>query len=175
VAEKTDEKQGERESGEDQQQGSESSGQEDEQRASQQSDQDGDARNEGEQASEGAAKGGGAGALGFLKRGRRKEDDGHRSGRGSLAGALALLGRLIATALSILAAIIVLAILVKVFGANRENVIVENLIAAGQFLVGPLDRMFTFASRDTEVAVNWGIAAALYLIVGAIVGRVLGR
>jgi hypothetical protein len=179
VAEQTSEKQSgeDTEQSGDGQQGQAQQGEKQQGEKQQGERQDGEKQQaEGQQGSGAGKAAAGAGALAFLKRGRRREGtERRRGGRGVLSGGLALLGRLIGLVLSLCAAIIILAILVKVFGANRENLIVESLISAGDFLVGPLEGIFTFDSRDTEVAVNWGIAAALYLIVGAIVSRILGR
>jgi uncharacterized membrane protein len=98
-----------------------------------------------------------------------------RGGAKAVRGGLAVLGRVIAAIFSVLALIVVLAIVLKVLEANRENFIVASLIGAGDFLVGPFRQVFTFGSRSTEVAVNFGIAAALYLVVGGVIGRILAR
>jgi len=96
------------------------------------------------------------------------------AGPGAAASALALAGRIIAGVFALLAAIIIVAILLKVTGANRLNPIVSVLLPTGSFLVGPFDQVFQLDGRTTEVAVNWGIAAALYLVVGQVAGRALG-
>ena len=44
---------------------------------------------------------------------------------------------------------------------------------AGKFLVGPFDGLFTMDDAKWELAVNWGIAAALWLVAGALVARLL--
>ncbi len=96
------------------------------------------------------------------------------AGPGAAARALALVGRIIAGVFALLAAIIVVALLLKVTDANRLNLIVSSLLLAADFLVGPFDQIFQLDGRNTEVAVNWGIAAALYLVVGQVAGRALG-
>ena len=85
---------------------------------------------------------------------------------------LALVGRIVAGVLTAFAVVIVLAIAFKVLGANRDNAIVATVTAAGDFLVGPLKGLFQLGGRSGEVALNWGIAAALYLIVGRLIARV---
>lgn len=122
-----------------------------------------------------AAKAGAAGGVvGFMK--------GRRGGKGKGGGAakavrsgMARLGRLVTAVFGALALIVIVAIILIVLGANRDNSIVATLIQAGDYLVGPFRQIFTFDNRSTEVAVNWGIAAAVYLIVGGVVGRILGR
>ena len=96
------------------------------------------------------------------------------AGPGAAASALALVGRIIAGVFALLAAIIIVAILLKVTGANRLNPMVSVLLPTGSFLVGPFEQVFQLDGRNTEVVVNWGIAAALYLVVGQVVGRALG-
>jgi len=96
------------------------------------------------------------------------------AGPGAAASALALVGRIIAGVFALLAAIIIVAILLKVTGANRLNPMVSVLLPTGSFLVGPFEQVFQLDGRNTEVVVNWGIAAALYLVVGQVAGRALG-
>ena len=45
----------------------------------------------------------------------------------------------------------------------------ERAAPVGIDLAGPFDGMFTLNSADATIAVNWGIAAVVYLIVGAVV------
>ena len=53
------------------------------------------------------------------------------------------------------------------------NDIVSTVRDAAKALVGPFDGMFTLDDADATIAVNWGIAAVVYLIVGAIVARLI--
>ena len=73
------------------------------------------------------------------------------------------------------AGIVVAGILLVVLEANRDNAIVEAVLDAAKFLAGPFDDMFDLSSAKERVAVNWGIAAALYLIVGGLIARLLRR
>jgi hypothetical protein len=88
----------------------------------------------------------------------------------SLAGAVA---RLIVLVAWIAAGIIVAGILLVVFNANQGNDIVSAIHDAARWLVGPFDGMFTLDSSKTTIAVNWGIAAVVYLIVAAMLARVI--
>lgn len=80
-----------------------------------------------------------------------------------------------ARAISILATIIVLVIVagivLVVLEANRSNDIVATVLDVAEFFVGPFEDLFTLDDRKVEVAVNWGLGALFY----AIVGRVLAR
>jgi hypothetical protein len=42
-------------------------------------------------------------------------------------------------------------------------------------LAGPFDGIFSLRNARAAVAVNWGIAAAVYLLVGELIVRLLGR
>ncbi|HEX2234466.1 MAG TPA: hypothetical protein VHG69_14005 [Thermoleophilaceae bacterium] len=66
-------------------------------------------------------------------------------------------------------------ILLIVLEANRDNAIVDALVNAGEFLVEPFDNVFDLKKRKVEVAVNWGLAALVYSIIGALIVRLLRR
>jgi hypothetical protein len=87
-----------------------------------------------------------------------------------VAGSLA---RLIRFAAGIVAAIIVAGILLIVLEANPANDIVSAVHDAAQALVGPFDGMFELDDPKAAVAVNWGIAAVVYLIIGAVIARII--
>jgi hypothetical protein len=78
-------------------------------------------------------------------------------------------------AAGIVVAIIVAAILLRVLGANASNTIVRDIHDAGRALVGPFDNMFSFRHAKVATAVNWGIAAVVYLIVGGFIARLIAR
>jgi hypothetical protein len=85
-----------------------------------------------------------------------------------LAYALARVIRLIA---GIVAAIIAAGIILVVLGANPGNDVVSAVHDVAKALVGPFDGMFTLDSAKATIAVNWGIAALVYLVLGAIIAR----
>ena len=84
------------------------------------------------------------------------------------AFAVARVVRLIA---GIVAAIIVAGIILFVLGANPGNDVVSAVHDVAKALVGPFDGMFTLDSAKATIAVNWGIAALVYLVLGAIIAR----
>jgi hypothetical protein len=71
--------------------------------------------------------------------------------------------------------LIVLGILLVVLEANRDNAIVDALLEAGEFLVEPFDNVFEPKRRKVKVAVNWGLAAVIYAVVGGLLARLLRR
>ena len=85
------------------------------------------------------------------------------------------LARLIRFAAGLVTAAIVLGILLYVFGANQSNTIVEAVMDAGRWLTTPFHGLFSIDNRKTQLAVNWGIAAAVYYLVAAFVARLLAR
>jgi hypothetical protein len=86
------------------------------------------------------------------------------------SGALA---RLIRLAAAVVAAIIVVGILLVVLKANPANGIVSAVHDAARALAGPFDGMFKLDDAKATIAVNWGIAAFVYLIAGALVARLI--
>ena len=91
-----------------------------------------------------------------------------RKGAWGIARIVRLIGSLVAAAL-------VIAILLVVLEANRDNAVVEAVLDAGRFLAGPFKDMFDLDNRKTEVAVNYGIAAVVYLFVAGLIVRLLRR
>ena len=71
--------------------------------------------------------------------------------------------------------VIVAGILLIVLEANPANDIVDVVTDVADFLADPFDRLFTLDDRKGEVAVNWGIAAAVYLVVGRILAGLVSR
>jgi hypothetical protein len=86
-----------------------------------------------------------------------------------VAAATGGLARLIRLAAGIVAAVIVLGILFIVLEANPDNAIVSAVDDVARALVGPFDGMFSLDHAKATVAVNWGIAALAYLIIGALI------
>jgi hypothetical protein len=85
------------------------------------------------------------------------------------------LARLINTVAGIVSAVIVLGIVLVVLGANPANDVVNAVLDAGRFLAGPFRDVFSFDHHKLEVAVNWGIAAAVYTMAAGLLVRLLRR
>lgn len=86
-----------------------------------------------------------------------------------------VLVRAVYAAVSVVVLIIVAAILLAVFNANPANSIVSEVHAWGHWLAGPFVGMFSFRNANDAIAVNWGIAAVVYLVVGAGIAMLIGR
>ncbi len=100
---------------------------------------------------------------------RPVESDRGGAGTAMVAAATGGLARLIRLAAGIVAAVIVLGILFIVLEANPDNAIVSAVDDVARALVGPFDGMFSLDHAKATVAVNWGIAALAYLIIGALI------
>jgi hypothetical protein len=106
---------------------------------------------------------------------RRRRGRGRRDSVGARGPALAagLLARVVRIVAGIVAAVIVAGILLVVLKANPTNSVVSAVHDTARTLVGPFDGMFSFHSAKVAVAVNWGIAAVVYLVVGALIARLI--
>jgi hypothetical protein len=108
-------------------------------------------------------------------RGSRRRGRRHATGARGLAMGAGLLARLVQFVLSVVVLIIVAGILLVVLKANPANSIVSEVHSWAHSLAGPFNGMFSFHSANTALAVNWGIAAVLYLFVGGLIARLIGR
>ena len=85
------------------------------------------------------------------------------------------IARIVSLITAVVVGLLVIAILLVVLEANRDNAIVDWLVGAGDFLAGPFDNFFQPDGRKAEVAVNWGLAAVVYAIVGGLIVRLFRR
>jgi hypothetical protein len=71
--------------------------------------------------------------------------------------------------------IIVAAIVLRVLDANTSNAIVSHIHDAANWLVGPFHHLFSIKNPKVSIAVNWGLAALVYLVVGGLIARLIAR
>lgn len=76
---------------------------------------------------------------------------------------------------SVVVALILIAIVLVLFEANRSNAFVDWIVGAGDTLTTPFHGIFNLDGRKATVAVNWGLAAIAYAIVGGFIARLLRR
>ena len=92
------------------------------------------------------------------------------------AGAiLGLIARVIGAIAVIIFFILAIGILLLLLDANQGNAVVKAVTGAARWLAGPFNGLFTVGDSTTSTAVNWGIAAVVYLIIGALIAGVLRR
>jgi hypothetical protein len=104
----------------------------------------------------------------------RRQGRRERTGAGALGRGAGLLARVVQFAVSIVLLIIIAGILLVVLKANPSNSIVSEVHSWAHSLAGPFDGMFSFHNAHTAIAVNWGIAAVVYLFAGLLVARLIG-
>jgi hypothetical protein len=85
------------------------------------------------------------------------------------------IARIVRLITMVVVGLIVVGILLVVLEANKSNDVVNAVLDGAKFLVGPLDNAFKLHGHKANVAVNWGLAAAVYALIGAIVARLLRR
>jgi uncharacterized integral membrane protein len=83
--------------------------------------------------------------------------------------------RIVRLITSVVVGLLLVAILLVLLEANRDNAIVEALLDAGAWLAGPFDNVFSMDTRKERIAVNYGLAALIYAIVGGLIARLLRR
>jgi hypothetical protein len=73
--------------------------------------------------------------------------------------------------------VIGIGIALVVLDANESSKIVKAWLDACRFLVGPFDDIFDLerGKEHEQIAINWGIAAVVYLVIAMVLGRILGR
>src|SRR2546423_10117778 len=85
------------------------------------------------------------------------------------AGAAAATAHLIARVLALIAWLVVLVIaagiVMVVLKANMGNSVVSSIHDAARFLAGPFDGIFKPHDGKLAVAINWGLAAVVYLVI----------
>jgi hypothetical protein len=97
------------------------------------------------------------------------------AGRRAAGSGLLLLARIVMLVAVIVAVVIALAILLRLLDANATNSVVKAIHDAGKALVGPFKDIFKIKKPKVSMAVNWGLAAVVYLVVGSIIARLVRR
>jgi hypothetical protein len=90
-------------------------------------------------------------------------------------GLMYTLARIVRTATTVAVALIVAGIVIHLLGANTSNGIVKAVNDAAKWLVQPFHNVFSLHGSKANVAVNWGLAAVVYALVGGLIARVLAR
>jgi hypothetical protein len=101
---------------------------------------------------------------------RRGGTHGFSRGSGSVMGVLA---RVVHLVVAIIVVIIVAGIVLVLLKANATNTIVSDVHDGARWLAGPFDGIFSFHSARVALAVNWGLAAIVYAVVGGVIARLL--
>jgi hypothetical protein len=93
---------------------------------------------------------------------------------GAVGGGVLLLARLVMTAAALIALLIALAIVLRDVDANSSNTIVKGIHEGANFFAGAFTGLIRFGGKPKlELTVDWGIAALVYLIVGAVIASAI--
>lgn len=84
-------------------------------------------------------------------------------------GAIGILSRIVRTIAGVIAGILGVGIALVLLKANEDNAIVAAILDVARFFGKPFRDMFKLEDQRGEIAVNWGIAALVYLIAGALI------
>jgi len=90
-------------------------------------------------------------------------------------GALGFLARALEVVVAVVSSIIAVGVLLVVLEANPENTIVDAVLDAARWLVGPFEDFFTLDDRKLEIAVNWGLAVVVYVLVNRTLANLMRR
>src|SRR5947209_10924022 len=96
-------------------------------------------------------------------------------GAWAMGSVLLAIARLVRLATLIAVAIIVAGILLRVFGANGSNTIVHDVHQAGSWLASPFKNVFSVRHPKESIALNWGLAAVIYALVGGFIASLIAR
>ena len=83
------------------------------------------------------------------------------------------LARVVRLIVAIIVLIVVAGIVLVLLKANVTNAIVSDVHDAARWLAGPFDGIFSFHNARVALAVNWGLAVIVYVIVGGLIARLL--
>ena len=104
---------------------------------------------------------------------RGRAYDGDRAYVGG--GGLSALAGIVSLVVWFIVGVLLLGIVLVFFKANPANGIVDFILDAGSFFAGPFDDIFSPGGHRLNVAVNWGLAALVYAIVGGMISSLLER
>jgi hypothetical protein len=86
-----------------------------------------------------------------------------------------MLARIVRLLTSAVVAVIVVGIVLHVLDASAGNAFVSAIHDVAGWLVTPFKGIFNLADNDLQIAVNWGLAALAYAIVGGLISTLLAR
>ena len=76
-----------------------------------------------------------------------------------------------------IAFVIGIGIALVVLDANESSEVVEAWLDVCRFLVAPFDDIFDLerGKENEQIAINWGIAAVVYLVIALVLARLVSR
>jgi hypothetical protein len=86
---------------------------------------------------------------------------------------LGILASIITVITAFVAVVLALGIILIVLGANKDNGLVIVVIDTARFVAGPFHTLFDLEALKQRIAINWGIATAIYAALGLFVAAQL--
>ena len=86
-----------------------------------------------------------------------------------------LLARLVRMITAAVVVVIVAAIVLHLLDANARNDLVGTVYDVAGWLVDPFKGIFSIDGENARIAVNWGLGAVVYGIVGGLIPSLLAR
>jgi len=83
------------------------------------------------------------------------------------------LARIVRLVTALVVGFIVVGIVLHLLGANGGNTVVSFVYDVAGWLVTPFKNVFHVSDAKGQIAANWGLAAVVYAIVGAVLSRLL--
>ena len=83
--------------------------------------------------------------------------------------ALGILASIVTVITAVVAVSLALGIILIVLGANKDNGLVIFVIDVARFVAGPFHTLFDLEALKQRIAINWGIATAIYAAIGLFV------
>src|ERR671918_350366 len=103
--------------------------------------------------------------------GRRRTSTAAATARSGMWG----IARIVSLVTSVVVGLIVIGIVLVLLEATRDTAVVDWLVGAAGWLAEPFDNVFSMDSRKERIAVNYGLAAVVYALVGGLIARLLRR
>jgi hypothetical protein len=86
-----------------------------------------------------------------------------------------LLARVIKLVTGLVVAVIVVGIVLHLLDANAGNALVSAVYDVAGWLASPFDNVFKLDDANGTIAVNWGLAALVYAVVGTLIASLIAR
>ena len=94
-----------------------------------------------------------------------------RSPRNGLVGVLAVVYRVSRLVFLLLAALVLLGIVFTKAPTNAHNTIVSHVLDIARSAAGPFKDVFAPKNKSNALVINYGLAAAVYVVLSVIVGK----
>jgi hypothetical protein len=95
---------------------------------------------------------------------------------GAAGAGVLLIARLVMAVTALIVLLITLAIVLRDVDANAHNTIVKGIHEGANYFAGAFTGLITFNGHPKRaISVDWGIAAIVYLIAGALIARTIAR